>query len=74
VVTFLILVRSCFRVAELNNGFGGKLANEEIPFMVLEGAMIILATSCLTLFHPGRCLGDQWRVKAGSENKEGGSQ
>jgi hypothetical protein len=38
--------------------------------MILEGAMIILATLCLTVFHPGRCLGDQWRIKAASESKE----
>jgi hypothetical protein len=42
--------------------------------MILEGAMIILATLCLTVFHPGRCLGKYWRVKVASENKESGSQ
>jgi len=40
--------------------------------MILEGAMMILATSCLCVFHPGRCLGDQWRAKGVSDNKEGG--
>lgn len=64
--TVLILVRSSYRVAELSGGFGGNLANEEVPFMILEGAMIVLATLCLTVFHPGRCLGDQWRIKASS--------
>ncbi len=73
VTTILILVRCCYRVAELKDGFGGSLANEEIPFMILEGAMMILATLCLTLFHPGRCLGDHWRFK-GAHKEKGISQ
>ncbi|PWY83583.1 RTA1-domain-containing protein [Aspergillus heteromorphus CBS 117.55] len=52
-----IFVRSVFRCAELQGGFGGKLANEEIPFMVLEGAMMVLACGLLTLFHPGFVFG-----------------
>jgi hypothetical protein len=58
--TIFILTRSIFRVAELAKGFQSKLANEEIPFMVLEGGMIILATTCLTIAHPGRALGEKW--------------
>jgi hypothetical protein len=42
--------------------------------MILEGAMMILATSCLSVFHPGRCLGDQWRVKSVSNDKEDGGR
>lgn len=38
---------------ELAGGFSGKLANEEGPFMVLEGVMIMLACLCLTVWHPG---------------------
>ena len=48
------------RVAELANGFGSKLANEEIPFMVLEGAMIVLATVMMMIFHPGGAFGAKW--------------
>jgi len=60
IATIFILTRSCFRVAELAKGFDGKLANEEVPFMILEGAMIILATTTLTVFHPGRAFGEKW--------------
>jgi RTA1 like protein len=56
-----ILLRSCFRVAELAKGFNGQLANQEAPFMILEGAMIVLATALLTVFHPGRSFGERWR-------------
>jgi hypothetical protein len=62
--TFFILTRSCFRVAELSRGFGGKLANEEIPFMILEGSIVSLATLLMTGFHPGQAFGEKW-VDAG---------
>jgi len=52
-----IYIRSCFRVAELSQGFKGTLANSEITFMILEGAMIVLATLLLTVLHPGLVLG-----------------
>lgn len=58
---FFILVRSCFRVAELAHGFSGKLANEQVPFMILEGLMMILAVFLMTIFHPGRYVGHDWK-------------
>ena len=51
--TFTIFVRSVYRCAELSGGFHGKLANQEITFMILEGADICIAVICLTVFHPG---------------------
>lgn len=60
VATVTIFVRSIFRVAELNGGFNGSLANNEITFMILEGAMIVIACACLTIFHPGPCFGGRW--------------
>lgn len=59
--TIFILIRSCFRVAELAKGFDGRLANEEVPFMILEGSMITLATGIMTVFHPGRAFGAKWK-------------
>ena len=58
--TLLILVRSIFRVAELAHGFGSRLANDQVAFMILEGGMIILATGLMAGFHPGRYFGDKW--------------
>ncbi len=60
VATMTIFIRSCFRVAELSGGFQGSLANNEISFMILEGAMIIIATSCLTFLHPGIAFRGLW--------------
>lgn len=56
-----ILIRSAFRVAELAHGFDGKLANEEVPFMILEGGMMILAIFLMTAFHPGRYCAQEWK-------------
>ena len=58
--TPFIFTRSCFRVAELAKGFGGKLDNEEMPFMVLEGAMIALSIAMMTIFHPGWAFSAKW--------------
>jgi len=58
--TVLIFVRSVYRVAELESGFGGALANDQTLFMVFEGPMIIAATAVLTVFHPGRSFMGRW--------------
>jgi hypothetical protein len=58
--TLAIFVRSIFRVAELREGFDGPLANDEVTFMILEGAMMVIATLCLTVLHPGYCFGGYW--------------
>ena len=60
VSTLFIFIRCCYRVAELQSGFGGALANNEVDFMVLEGPMIMIAAIALILFHPGFCLGGKW--------------
>lgn len=55
-----VLIRSIFRAAELWGGFSGSLWNSEVDFMVLDGAMIALATLCLTALHPGLAFGGTW--------------
>lgn len=69
--TICILVRSAFRVGELAKGFDSKLANDQITFMVLEGAMIVSATVIFTIFHPGFVFGDDWK-NSGWDSKENG--
>ncbi|OBT58494.1 hypothetical protein VE04_01206 [Pseudogymnoascus sp. 24MN13] len=58
--TVTIFVRSIFRAAELYQGFNGALANNEVTFMILEGAMVIIACICLSVFHPGVAFGGKW--------------
>ncbi|KAL4864582.1 hypothetical protein BDV12DRAFT_176017 [Aspergillus spectabilis] len=57
VATITVYTRSIFRVIELNGGFDSELANDEITFMILEGAMISITCICLTALHPGAALG-----------------
>jgi hypothetical protein len=66
IATLTIFVRSVFRCAELSGGFNGSLANNEITFMILEGAMISIAVIALTSFHPGLIWKGEWRELAGS--------
>ncbi len=76
----LIFVRSVYRVAELQGSFEGKLANDEVLFMIVEGPIIIIASDALTAFHPGLCFARQWgipgqdpgqkRTKEGLEERE----
>jgi len=61
--TILIITRSSYRLAELQEGFNGKLANDEVLFMILEGPMIILTCIGLTVFHPGLAMRGLWSMK-----------
>ncbi|KAE8165657.1 RTA1 like protein-domain-containing protein [Aspergillus tamarii] len=60
IATLTIFIRSIFRVAELNGGFSSDLANDEVAFMILEGAMMVIACACMSAFHPGYSLVGNW--------------
>lgn len=60
--TTSIIIRSIYRVAELWGGFAGDLWNNEVDFMILDGAMIALAVVVLTALHPGVAFGEQWHA------------
>lgn len=60
-----ILIRSIFRLIELQEGFDGELANKELDFMILEGPMIFIGVIALTVWHPGYVLGHKVWVEAG---------
>ena len=60
VATLTLFIRSTFRVAELSGGFDGSLANNQVSFMILEGAMVTIAAGCLTFLHPGLVYKDSW--------------
>jgi hypothetical protein len=77
--TTFILIRSIFRVAELWGGFNGKLWNDEIDFMVLDGGMTGAATLLLGIFHPGNAFKGQWRAanwrfRTSKQAPEGGEE
>ncbi|CEJ60772.1 hypothetical protein PMG11_09334 [Penicillium brasilianum] len=59
--TIFLFIRAVYRVAELSGGFRGKLAQDQVLFMVLDGAMVLLACIILTVFHPGSAFGGAWK-------------
>jgi hypothetical protein len=69
VATLAIFIRSVFRCAELSGGFHGKLANQQVTFMTLEGAMISIAVICLTVLHPGLIFREAWHAADWSVRK-----
>ena len=53
--TLCIFIRSVYRVAELNEGWGGALIHNQYTIIGLEGAMVLVAVLALNAFHPGFC-------------------
>ncbi|KAJ7664512.1 RTA1 like protein [Mycena polygramma] len=55
--TFVLLVRSVYRIIELATGWHGKIIETEIYFNVFDGAMVVLAIFTINIAHPGLLLG-----------------
>jgi hypothetical protein len=58
IATLFIYLRTVFRLAETAEGLGGDLSTKEVYFGVLEFAPVIIAALLLTIWHPGRCVGN----------------
>ncbi|UPK89664.1 hypothetical protein LCI18_000599 [Fusarium solani-melongenae] len=67
----LILTRCIYRVAELKDGYDGELIKHEIPFIILEGVMIVLAAIALCFGHPGLVFNKPEYTNAVSESEKG---
>jgi len=50
-----ILIRCAYRIPELTEGWGSELMRNEVDFIVLEGAMVVISVLALTICHPGYC-------------------
>lgn len=50
-----IFIRCVYRIPELTGGWRSELMRNEIEFIILEGAMIVISVGVLTIFHPGYC-------------------
>ncbi|KAH8804861.1 putative RTA1 domain protein [Xylogone sp. PMI_703] len=68
--TITIFIRCVFRVAELQGGFRGKIANDQTVFLVFEGPMIMAAVFALTVCHPGLCFDGAWKASKWNANKD----
>lgn len=49
----LVFVRCAYRLAEMINGWSGNLTVHENYFIILDGVMMSLAVTIMTVFHPG---------------------
>jgi hypothetical protein len=70
--TILILARCAFRVAELREGYDGELITHEVPFIILEGVLIVIAAIGLMFSHPGMVFKAQAPRKPSQDSDESG--
>ena len=49
-------------MAELSEGFDGKLAKQQTTYMILDATMVGIAAITLSIFHPGICFGAYWNL------------
>jgi RTA1 like protein len=54
--TFLVYLRTCFRLAETAEGLNSALATREVYFGCLEFGPIVIAVFILAVWHPGKWL------------------
>ncbi|KKF96581.1 Protein RTA1 [Ceratocystis platani] len=57
--SFLILVRSLFRMIEYIQGSESVLQTEEIFIYVLDATLMLMASVLLNIFHPSKCFSDK---------------
>lgn len=70
VATICIFWRSVYRVAELANGWNGRLTFRQDLFIGFEGVMIIVACLMLNVFHPSLCFEELMDGKGGIGSKK----
>lgn len=57
-VSFLILVRSIFRLVEYIQGYGGYIMNHEVFMYVFDAVLMWAAMAVMNVYHPAEILGD----------------
>jgi hypothetical protein len=58
--TLLIVIRTVYRMVATAEGLSSALAQNEILFLVLDGALVFIAITLLLATFPGRMLGPSW--------------
>ena len=48
-----MFTRCAFRIAELSEGFKGKIWFDEVLYMIFEGAMVSACALIMSFCHPG---------------------
>jgi len=72
--TLLVYLRTCFRLAETVEGLDGNLSSHELYFGVLEFAPVVVAVTLMTVWHPGRCVGNRISGTKSEETERGPSE
>ncbi|KAH7173351.1 RTA1 like protein-domain-containing protein [Fusarium flagelliforme] len=68
-----IIIRCIYRIPEMQMGWGSTLMQNETTFLILDGAMILIAVWTLTIFHPYfffPFLGKKGKVAADAEKTQ----
>ena len=65
--TFLVYLRTCFRLAETSQGVKQYLSTHEVFFGCLEFAPIVVAVFILNIWHPGKWLRRDLPAEPGPE-------
>jgi len=64
-VSFLILVRSIFRLVEYIEGYGGYIMTHEVFMYIFDAVLMWAAMAVMNVYHPAEILGD---AKGGNGN------
>lgn len=57
-----ILARNVYRVVEVWEGYDGYVANHEVFFYVFDGALMLINSFMLNVFHPMAYLPHSWKI------------
>lgn len=63
-----ILMRCIYRVIELRGGYDGEMITHEIPFIILEGVVVVLAVVALCFGNPGLVFSKHERIVISSDS------
>lgn len=58
IVSFLILVRSVFRLVEYKEGYNGYTMTHEVFMYIFDGLLMLIAMAVMNVCHPAEILGD----------------
>ncbi|KAH7326341.1 RTA1 like protein-domain-containing protein [Stachybotrys elegans] len=58
--TALLIAYCIYRIVEMALGVNGTLFQNEVAFMIMNGAFPLLTVILLTAFHPGAAFGSAW--------------
>jgi hypothetical protein len=75
IATLCILLRTYHQFPELKTDFPDDLKEYMPIHSIIQNALVLMAVACLTAFHPGVALGNQWEEpNRGFEARKGDNE